>query len=486
MKIAFVDGPWPGHGHRTQRWAHKNPGGNINPPPLFQMYAASVARKAGFDVKLWDAPVLELELEHLLGELKTYNADMVVVNTSTASFDYDLELIKLVKNTLNSVIVAVGPHVTALAMDIMGAIHEIDIIALGEYDETIRDIALHLDNLPEVKGIVLRDGGEVCSTGRRELIKNLDSLPYPAWDLVDINRYWESMFPTTKRPVATIMSSRGCNYHCSFCLYPQVLFQQRLRVRDLNYVVDEIEWLKNEFGARFFYFEDDNFTASWRRVENFCKLLLEKGLHITWGCLSRTDKVTEERIRLMKDSGCFLIKYGVESGVQETLDAIDKKKVLEEIVHAFAVTKKVGIMTHATVMIGTPHETKETIHQTREFVKKLAPDSVQFSICTPLPGTKFWEECIKNGWLSYDRWEDFDGVTGGVLNYPNLSREEIREAVQNSYLYYYSSLPYIKQRIRRMIFGPERLSQFLRNFWLLKRLCMVLNNKIRRKFSYVH
>lgn len=143
-------------------------------------------------------------------------------------------------------------------------------------------------------------------------------------------------------------------------------------------------------------------------------------------------------------------------------------------------------MTHATVMIGAPHETKETIHQTREFVKKLAPDSVQFSICTPLPGTKFWEECIKNGWLSYDRWEDFDGITGGVLNYPNLSREEIREGVQNSYLYYYSSLPYIKQRIKRMIFGPERFSQFLRNFWLLKRLYMVLNNKLRRKLSHGH
>ncbi len=100
MKIAFVDGPWPGHGHRTQRWAHKNPGGIINPPPLFQMYAASVARKAGFDVKLWDAPVLNLDFEHLLKELKAYGADMVVVNTSTASFDYDVELIKMVRNAL--------------------------------------------------------------------------------------------------------------------------------------------------------------------------------------------------------------------------------------------------------------------------------------------------------------------------------------------------------------------------------------------------
>jgi radical SAM superfamily enzyme YgiQ (UPF0313 family) len=486
MKIAFVDGPWPGHGHRTQRWAHKNPGGIINPPPLFQMYAASVARKAGFEVKLWDAPVLEINFEQQVRELKEYCPEIVVVNTSTASFDYDLELIKLIKNTFSPLIIAVGPHVTALAMDIMKGTDGIDIIALGEYDETIRDIVLHVNNLSEVKGIVFREDGKIVSTGRRELIKNLDSLPYPAWDLIDINRYWESMFPATKRPVATIMSSRGCNYHCSFCLYPQVLFQQKLRLRDLNSVIDEMQWLKNEFGARFFYFEDDNFTASWKRVEKFCRLLLERKLNVTWGCLSRTDRVTEERIKLMKGSGCFLIKYGVESGVQETLNAIEKKKGLDEVVHAFAVTKKIGIMTHATVMVGNPNETKETIYQTREFIKKIAPDSAQFSICTPLPGTKFWEESIKNGWLRYDRWEDFDGVTGGVLNYPNLSREEMREAVQNSYLSYYSSLPYIKQRIKRMIVGPERLSQFLRNFWLLKRLYMVLNNKIKRKFSYAH
>jgi radical SAM superfamily enzyme YgiQ (UPF0313 family) len=249
-------------------------------------------------------------------------------------------------------------------------------------------------------------------------------------------------------------------------------------------VIDEMEWLKTRFGAQFFYFEDDNFTASWKRVKQFCHLLLKRGLNISWGCLSRTDKVTEERIRLMKESGCFLIKYGVESGVQTTLDAIDKRKVLEDVVHAFAVTKKVGITAHATVMIGAAHETKETIRQTRQFVRKLGPDSVQFSICTPLPGTRFWDECSENGWISYETWEDFDGVTGGVLQYPGLSKEEIREAVQNSYLDYYSSPAHIKQRITRMIQGPERSAQFVRNVWLLKRLFMVLNAKVGRKLSY--
>jgi len=479
MKIAFVDGPWPHFGHRTQRWAHKNPGGNINPPPLFQMYAAAVCRNHGFEVALWDAPVLDMTFEAVVREVSDFAPDVIVQNTSTASFEHDVRLAEMLKQERDCFLVMAGPHVTALAHEVMSKIPQVDAIALGEYDETIADLASHLDDLTKVQGIVFRQGKEAVETEPRPLVKDLDTLPFPAWDLVEIDRYWESMFPTTKRPVATIMSSRGCNFRCSFCLYPQVLFRFRLRLRDLSCVIDEMEWLKTRFGARFFYFEDDNFTASWKRVEQFCHLLLERGLNITWGCLSRTDRVTEERIRLMKASGCFLIKYGVESGVQDTLDAIDKHKVLKDVIDAFAVTKKVGITTHATVMIGAAHETKETIRQTRQFVRKLGPDSVQFSICTPLPGTKFWHECAENGWLSYDRWEDFDGITGGVLDFPGLSRDEIREAVQNSYLDYYASPAHIRQRIKRLIHGPERQAQFVRNFWLLKRLGMVLSNKLR-------
>jgi radical SAM superfamily enzyme YgiQ (UPF0313 family) len=444
------------------------------------MYAASVAREKGHEVALWDAPVRDMSYEAVVRELKDYGPELVVQNTSTASFDHDVKLAKMLKRSQDCFLVMVGPHVTALATEILGEVHEVDAIALGEYDETIADLASHLDDLNQVAGMAFKQGDRVVQTKERPLIKDLDALPYPAWDLVEINRYWESMFPTTKRPVATIMSSRGCNFRCSFCLYPQVLFRFKLRLRKLDSVVDEIAWLKKDFGARFFYFEDDNFTASWKRVEDFARMLLDRKLSVTWGCLSRTDRVTEERIRLMKESGCFLIKYGVESGVQSTLDAIDKRKQLDDVIQAFSITKKVGIMTHATVMIGAVNETRETIRQTLSFVKKFGPDSVQFSICTPLPGTKFWDECESNGWLSFKEWEEFDGVTGGVLDFPTLSRHEIREAIQNSYLDYYSSPAHIKQRLKRMLGGPERRAQFVRNFWLMKRLFSVLGSKMKR------
>ena len=480
MKIAFVDGPWPGFGHRTQRWAHKNPGGNINPPPLFQMYAASVARQKGYEIELWDAPVRQVGFEDQVRLVKDFNPHLVVVNTSTPSFDHDIKFIRLLKANLNSVIVAVGTHVTSLADDVLRENPSIDVIALREYDETIADIASNLTNLSVVDGIKYRENGQIIKTTKpRRLVDDLDTLPFPAWDKINLNDYRESMFPITKRPIATIMTGRGCKYSCSFCLYPQVVYANRLRFRSISKVIQEIQWLKKEFGVKFFYIEDDSFTASWKRVETFCKYILDEKLNITWACLSRADEVTEERLRLMKEAGCFLIKFGVETGSQEQLDHIGKKSRLDVIKHCFDLCNKVNIISHATVMLGIPGDTKESIRKTQEFIKYLAPDSVQFSICTPFPGTRFWQECVENGWLDFECWEDFDGVSGGGLSYSHLSKKEIRGAIRESYLIYHFSLAYIRKRIRRTIFGPDRTSQMLRNFWLLKRLLMVLRDKVK-------
>jgi radical SAM superfamily enzyme YgiQ (UPF0313 family) len=483
MRIAFIDGPWPGYGHRTQRWAHKNPGGNINPPPLFQMYAAAVCRRAGHEVRLWDCPAQNIDYPELMAELSSWRPGLVVVNSSTPSFDHDLNLVGQVKASLEAAVVLVGPHVSALAEQVLSEHPAIDLIALGEYDETINELALSLASPGRVRGLAYRVGDKPVRSEPRPPIADLDSLPYPAWDLVDINLYWESMFPKRKRPVATIMSSRGCNFRCSFCLYPQVLFPGKLRVHGLERVMEEITWLKGKLGARFFYFEDDNFTASWERLEQLCRLMLERQLNISWGCLSRIDGVTRERVQLMRRAGCFLVKYGVESGVQGHIDHIHKNIKLDNVLQAFHLTRQAGIYTHATVMLGLPGETHETIKATRAFVRRLQPDSVQFSICTPFPGTKFWDECAANGWVEYERWEDFDGVCGGVLSYPHLNRKEMRRAIEDSYLDYYSSPAHIKLRLRSMIAGPERLSQVERSFWLLRRLFSVLKGRLSRRLA---
>jgi radical SAM superfamily enzyme YgiQ (UPF0313 family) len=455
MKIAFVDGPWPDYGHRTQRWAHKNPGGNINPPPLFQMYAASVARNRGHEIAIWDAPAERLDYDPLIEQIKAFDPGLVVVNTSSPSFDHDVTLVRHLARRVEAPRVLVGSHAAALPQEVMAQHPEVDLIATGEYDETISDIAERLDNVRSVPGVVYRKDGEVKTSLPRPLLKDLNTLPFPAYDKIKIGLYRESMFPARKLPMATMWTSRGCNYHCSFCLFPQVFFQDRLRIRSLENILEEIAWLKEEFGVKFFYFEDDNFTASWKRVEQLCQGLIDRKLDITWGCLSRTDGITLERLKLMKASGLYIVKFGIESGVQEFLDHIEKYSKIDEIVNAFDLTKKVDIVTHGTVMIGNPGETWDTIRETRRFVRRLAPDSVQFAIASPFPGTRFYVEAKEKGWLDFEKWEDLDGVTGGALNYPGLSKYDIKKAAKDSYLDYYTSFAHVRQRVRRLLYGPE-------------------------------
>ena len=193
MRIAYLDGPWPDFGHRTQRWAHKNPGGNINPPPLFQMYSAAIARQRGHEVALWDAPARGLDYDELLGQVGEFGPDLVVVNTSTPSFDHDMTLVRKLEKSVQAVRVLVGSHVSALPDDVMTQHPEVDIIATGEYDDTISDIAENLSDLSKIGGVVYRKSGGHARTGVRPLMKNLNELPFPAYDLVNVHDYRESM-----------------------------------------------------------------------------------------------------------------------------------------------------------------------------------------------------------------------------------------------------------------------------------------------------
>ena len=422
MKIAYLDGPWPDFGHRTQRWAHKNPGGNVNQPPLFQMYSASIARQRGHEVALWDAPARGLDYDELLGQVGELSAHLVVVNASTPSFDHDMTLVRKLEKSVKAVRVLVGSHVSALPDDVMAKHPEVDIIATGEYDDTISNIAENLSDLSKIGGVVYRKSGGHARTGVRPLMKNLNELPFPAYDLVNVNDYRESMFPARKKPIATMWTSRGCNFHCNFCLFPQIFFQDRMRIRTPENIVAEIRWLKDKFGVQFFYFEDDNFTASWKRVETLAQRIIDEKLDITWGCLSRTDGVTPERLGLMKESGCYIVKFGIETGVEEFLEHMEKYNKISEIENAFEVAKKVNMVTHGTVMIGNAGETWDTIRRTRQFIKKLAPDSVRVQRVHAVPGDPLLRRVQGEGLARLREVGGLRRCDGGAISYPGLSK----------------------------------------------------------------
>jgi len=485
MRTGFIDAEWPGPGHRTQRWPHKNIQGDINPPPLFQMIAASILRAAGFEARLWDAPAQGLSNSTLINQLISFKADLAVINSTTPSWDHDLKFInELVERNFDGKILLVGPHATVLHKEILSEHKYIDFIALGEYDYVPRNLCANNLDPNSIPGLVFRKNQSSIEINEPEIIDDLDQLPYADYDCVNLDSYNEFLFPPSLKPIATISTSRGCSNACSFCLYPQIMSGKKVRKRSAGNIFEEIQTLIKSYKIQFLYFDDDSFLTDPQRIHELCDLFIRNNIKLSWACMARAEEISTDLLTVMKKAGCYLIKIGVESGNQSLLDFMHKKSNLSQVYNAFRLTDKAGILSHATVMFGFPGETEESINTTHQFLKELKPDFVQFSQCIPFPGTSLYKQCQREGSLSYDSWEDFDGAWGGVLSTEHLTSDDLRYAVMIGYKKYYLSFHYLLRRIYRSVFGPLRFSQWQLNAGLLARFFRRYIKKYSRESIY--
>ena len=206
-----------------------------------------------------------------------------------------------------------------------------------------------------------------------------------------------------------MVSSRGCPYRCTFCLWPDILYGHKFRARSAENVVDEIEEAVRVYGHDEIYFDDDTFTIDRQRVMDICRLILERGLEkeVEWIAQCRVDTVDREMLEAMKAANCGYILFGVESGSPEMLKKMKKGITLDKVRDAFELTREVGIKTQAFFLFGMPGETQETIRETIEFAKEINASSTQFAVAIPHPGTALYEECKANGWLTSENWADY-------------------------------------------------------------------------------
>jgi len=368
--------------------------GGAKVPPLNLLYIATVLKEEGHKVKLLDALAEQLSLEEVKKIIKDYTA--VVISTSTMSFREDsrvLAELKEVNENLKTIIF--GSHPTfmpeyALKED------SIDIIVRREPEYIIRDLINDLENDSEkwknVKGIGYREDGKQVLNEFYPFIENLDELPFPDRTLLPKNIDYFN--PIIKRiPYTTMMTSRGCPGRCTFCTVPY-FYGSKVRARSAENVLEELRLIE-EFGYREVWIRDETFTFFKKRNEEICKSIIREGIDLTWICNARVGTVDKNMMKLMKKAGCHMIKFGVESGVQEILDNVKKGIKVEMTRKNFKEAKEVGIDTHAHIMLGIPGETKETIEKTIKFVKEIDPTTVTFGICTPYPGTKLFEEVVR-------------------------------------------------------------------------------------------
>lgn len=378
-------------------------------PHLGLCSLASVVRKAGFSVKILDAPALRMDFKGTVEAIVKENPRFIGISSVTDSIPVTYSLAHTLKAyASNSVIIIGGAHITALPEETFDECKSLDIGVIGEGEETIVEL-LSGKNLCEIKGIIYRDGETVHRTPPREYLQDLDSLPFPAWDLLPrLEKYYRpSPHMYLRLPSTSLLTSRGCPNRCNFCV--MALSGKKFRAHSAEYTLGMMEYVMKNYHIKDIIFYDDNFLLDKKRAMEICEEMIRRRLDITWSCLARTELISKDILKLAKRAGCWQIAYGIESGDQRILDILNKKTEVEKAEEVLRLTAEAGIRTRGFFMIGVPGETEESIKKTIDFAKRSKLNDFQATFFTPFPGTHFYRNIdqygkyIKN-WASMSTW----------------------------------------------------------------------------------
>ena len=350
-------------------------------PPLGLAYLAATLRAQGRQVTLVDAYALNWSWSQTRRALSRLRPDVLGLGCMTPMADVTYRAVEAFRPLAGRIVLG-GPHATALKEKVLAECTAVDHLVVGEGEEVVGP---YLDWLeagetgPPPTGVVTRQH----PFRPHQVHANIVDIEWPARDLLPRRAYRYLM--ATRPGFATMITSRGCPFRCSFC--DKSISGSRWRARPAEDVVAEMDHLVQHHGIGFINFYDDNFTLSRRRVAEICEALLQKGVDVDWKCEGRVDGVDPELLSLMRRAGCRTIAYGVESGHAETLKKLRKDVDLDHVVEAFAATREAGIRSLAYIILGSPGEQSADVEQTLRFVREIRADYVQFSSLTAFPGT---------------------------------------------------------------------------------------------------
>jgi anaerobic magnesium-protoporphyrin IX monomethyl ester cyclase len=419
-------------------------------PPLGLAYMAAVLEQNDFEVKIFDCPVCEIDHEKLKAELDSFQPTIVGISFMTSTIESALKSARVAKEVCHDAKVLMGgPHATFADEQILTNEKAVDIIVRGEGEETILELAKQspeLQKISEIKGITFRRDNQIIHAPNRPFIQNLDALPRPAYKYLPVDKY-----RITGRRLLPIMSSRGCPFQCSFCVASQ-MFGAPYRARSPNNVLDELEWLRDEYGAEGITFHDDTLTFDRKRAIEICDGIVDRKIILPWGCGTRADLVTKELLAKMSKAHCNEIYFGVESGCQRILDALKKRVTTDQCENAIKWAKEVGISVIASIIIGYPGETKETLQETLDFVRRVEPDDVFLCYATPYPGTELRALVESKGWKMAENWKLYNAMNP-VFEDPLLPAKEIAQMRENFYDKFYTPRYIMRQAVKGYLKG---------------------------------
>jgi radical SAM superfamily enzyme YgiQ (UPF0313 family) len=462
MKAVFLNPPFKEFYNRVVRWQAVTNQGSLH-PPIWLLYAATIVRESGHEVELIDSIAENLNFKQTLDRIG--DADAIIMESATSSFNNDIKFAEFVKKHKPKIKIAImGPHVTALPKESMK--RPVDAIIYGESDLTAKEYVDNLDKKDKSKilGLVWRKDGRIIQNARRPLVKDLDSLPIPDRSMLPLDKYQDSMFPS---PFSFYYTMRGCAFRCIYCSWVHTIFDKQVRLRKPELAVKEIMDDIDRFKLKCFYINDECFTTFKDHAMKVCKAMGDPG--IRWGCYFRSDTVDEQLCKRLADSGCEIMRTSPEVGSDEALRIINKggKASMEQDRKAFKMLKDYGFEIYASFVLGHPGETKETIKKTVEHAIELEPDTVQFAILQPLPGTPFYDFLKKNHYLlteNFDEYLDEGGTTKPIFEYPWLSRKELIDGWYYCWRKFYLRPKFIARTSWRLLRRPQFIPSTVRAY----------------------
>jgi len=469
MRILFVEPP------PTVDWTpdspvstagRRHPSLNVTGEQVYSylnLSSAAVARDDGHEVFYIHCQTKSVDLSTLRKGVAQLQPGLLVIKLEHINISAALTAARIAKEETDCRVAFVGPLVTATAEGTLRQYRCCDYVLRGEWDYTVSQLAGALDRdtpLSQIQGLSYRRDGKIVAGGKAPLIEDLDALPFPAYDLVDLSRFYESVFAYF--PAATAITSRGCPFHCVYCVFPNTIYTHKFRAQSPERVLAEALYLQNKFGVRLIRYDDDTFEIDKQRVFDICRLFKENSVTLKWIIQSRPSLMTEEMAKALKEAGCVMVLYGVESGDDEILEKIKKGTTTAEIERGVRIAHKYGLDVLNCVMIGFYWDTLETVQRTIDFAFKLNAEFTQFSIATPLPGTEYYDLLKTSGYMVSDDLEKGDSFHHANVDFPSLKQHQIDEMLKGIYRRYYIRPSYLWQMAKRSLRSWANLRQLMR------------------------
>ncbi len=439
MKVFLGNSPWSQDGmygvRAGSRWPHfENADQEYMPFPFFLAYATAVLEQNDTEVLLVDAIAERLCDEEFYQHITRFAPDLIVLEVSTPSLLTDQVHWNKIRELVGPdvKIALVGIHHPMQSPEWLNENTDIDFVMVGEYDYTLRDLVNRMDrgeSLMGLDGLIHRgdDGESPTWTGKRPLIKNLDEVPWPARHFLPMYDYRDEP-GSIARPSVQVWASRGCPYRCNFCAWPQIMYGGfKYRTRNVVDVIDETEWLVHQWGFKSVYYDDDTFNIGKKRMLHFCREFKARQLGIPWAIMARIDGMDDEILEAMADSGLAALKYGVESADQTIVDSCGKRLDVSKVRNVVNMTHSLGIKVHLTFMFGLPGETRDSAMRTLDLALELMPESLQFTLATPFPGSKLHTQLLAEGKLQSTDYSKYDGFHTAVVATDDLSAEDLED-----------------------------------------------------------